>query len=205
MGRKLLDRKDSKLVLEETVHAGFFRMVRLHLQHRLFRGGWSETLEREVVLHGRVGAMVPYDPKTDMVVLLEQFRNGKFAAGDQQPWSISIAAGMIEDGEDPEQMARREMLEETGCEVGRIEEAMTFYSMPGGSTQRMTIFCAEVSADSATGFHGLPEEGEDIRVFSEPYSRCKDMLENNQFDNAATIIGLEWLGRNRERLRKIWV
>ena len=60
MGRNLLDRKDSKLVLEETVHAGFFRMVRLHLQHRLFRGGWSETLEREVVLHGRVGAMVTY-------------------------------------------------------------------------------------------------------------------------------------------------
>ena len=200
----MLDRKDVKLILEETVHAGFFRMVRLHLQHRLFRGGWSETLEREVVLHGRVGAMVPYDPRTDTVVLLEQFRNGKFAAGDQQPWSISIPAGMIEDGEDPEQMARREMFEETGCEAGRIEEVLTFYSMPGGSSQRMTIFCAEVAAENATGFHGLPEEGEDIRVFSEPYSRCRGMLENDQFDNAATIIGIEWLGRNRNRLRKLW-
>ena len=199
-----MDRKDAKLILEETVHAGFFRMVRLHLQHRLFRDGWSETLEREVVLHGRVGAMVPYDPRTDTVVLVEQFRNGKFAAGDQQPWSISIPAGMIEDGEDPEQMARREIFEETGCEAGRIEEVMTFYSMPGGSSQRMTIFCAEVAAENATGFHGLAEEGEDIRVFSEPYSRCRGMLENDQFDNAATIIGIEWLGRNRKRLRKLW-
>ena len=200
-----MDRNDSRLILEETVHAGFFRMVRLHLQHRLFRGGWSDALERDVVLHGRVGAIIPYDPKTDMVVLLELFRNGKFAAGDQQPWSISIAAGMIEDGEDAEEMARREMIEETGCKVGRIEEVMTFYSMPGNSSQRMTIFCAEVSAENASGFYGLPEEGEDIRTFVQTYSRCKDMLERNQFDNAATIIGLQWLGINRARLREIWV
>jgi ADP-ribose pyrophosphatase len=199
-----LDRKDTKLVQEETVHAGFFRMVRLQIQHRLFKGGWSETLEREVVLHGRVGAIIPYDPKTDRVVLLEEFRNGKFAAGDDQPWSISIAAGMIEEGEIPEEMARREMLEETGCIVGRIEEVLTFYSMPGGSSQKMTLFCAEVSAENAGGIHGLAEEGEDIRVFVQSYTRCKEMLEANQFDNAASIIGLEWLGRNRVRLRKLW-
>lgn len=200
-----MDRNDTKLVLEETLHAGFFRMVRLHLQHRLFKGGWSKLIEREVVLHGCVGAIVPYDPKTDMVVLLEEFRNGKFAAGDNQPWSISIAAGMIEERENPEKMARREMLEETGCEVGRIEEAMTFYSMPGGSSQRMTIFCAEVSVENVGGIHGLAEEGEDIRVFSVSYNRCKEMLENNEFDNAASIIGIEWLGRNRDRLRRLWM
>ena len=199
-----MDRTDTKLVQEETVHAGFFRMVRLQIKHRLFNGGWSETLEREVVLHGRVGAIIPYDPKTDRVVLLEEFRNGKFAAGDDQPWSVSIAAGMIEEGENPEEMARREMLEETGCIVGRIEEAMTFYSMPGGSSQRMTLFCAEVSAENVSGIYGLADEGEDIRVFAEPYNRCKEMLEANQFDNAASIIGLEWLGRNRVRLRKLW-
>jgi len=199
-----LDHRDSKLVLEETVHAGFYRMVRLYFRHRLFKGGWSDTLEREVVLHGDVAVIVPYDPKTDRVVLLEQFRNGKFAAGDGRPWSISIAAGMIEEPENAEETARREILEETGCQVGFMEKAMTFYSMPGGSSQRMTIFCAEVSAENAIGIHGIAEEGEDIRVFSASYYRCKEMLENNQFDNAATIIGIEWLGRNRDRLRKIW-
>ena len=159
-----MDHKDSKLVLEETVHAGFYRMVRLYFRHRLFKGGWSDTLEREVVLHGDVAVIVPYDPKTDRIVLLEQFRNGKFAAGDERPWSISIAAGMIEERENAEETARREIIEETGCQVGFMEKAMTFYSMPGGSSQRMTIFCAEVSAENAAGFYGLPEEGEDIRV-----------------------------------------
>ena len=200
-----MERKDSKLVLEEIVYAGFYRMVRLYLRHRLFKGGWSETLEREVVLHGRVAVIIPYDPKMDRVVLLEQFRNGKFAAGDYQPWSISIAAGMIEEGESAEETARREIVEETGCQVGHMEKALTFYSMPGGSSQRITIFCAEVSAEFATGIHGISEEGEDIRVFSEPYYRCKEMLEHDQFDNAATIIGIEWLGRNRDRLRKLWL
>jgi ADP-ribose pyrophosphatase len=82
---------------------------------------------------------------------------------------------------------------------------MTFYSMPGGSSQRMTLFCAEVSAENVSGIYGLADEGEDIRVFAEPYNRCKEMLEANQFDNAASIIGLEWLGRNRERLRNQWM
>ena len=106
-----MDREDVELLREEPLHDGFFRMVRLHLRHRLFGGGWTETLDREVVLHGTVAAIIPYDPIRDSVVLIEQFRNGKFAAGDQRPWSVSIAAGMIEPGESAADMARQETLE----------------------------------------------------------------------------------------------
>ena len=199
-----MDMKDTRLLREETLHTGFSRMVRLYLQHRLFEGGWSMTLDREVVIHGQVGAIIPYDPINDVVVLIEQFRNGKFAAGDPQPWSVSIAAGMLEKNEVISEMARRETREETGCIVGRLEKALTFYASPGGSSQHVTLFCAEVSSDKSGGLYGIAEEGEDIRAFPIPFSQTQEMIDSDKFDNAISIIGLQWLARNRERLRQKW-
>ena len=64
------------------------------------------------MLHGKVAAVIPDDPVRDSVVLIELFRNGIYAADKPQPWSVSIAAGMIEPGESAAEMARRETLEE---------------------------------------------------------------------------------------------
>ena len=200
-----MDRKDTKLIREDTLHSGFFRMVRLRIQHRLFGGGWSMFLDREVVMHGKVGAVIPYDPIRDSVVLIEQFRNGKFAASDPEPWSVSIAVGIVEAGESLSEMARRETLEETGCPVGRLEKALTFYSSPGGSSQHVTLFCAEVSVVGAGGLHGVAAEGEDIRVFVVPFKKIQCMIDSDQFDNAVTIVGLQWLAHHRERLRRQWI
>ena len=199
-----MDKKDVKLAREEILHTGYFQMVRLHFQHRLFNGGWSNPLEREIVLHGPVVGIIPYDPVRNSVVLIEQFRNGKFAAADPQPWSVSIAAGVVDTGECPLDTARRETFEETGCTVGRLEKALTFYSQPGGSSQHVTLFCGEVSSDGADGLHGVEEEGEDIRVFSVPFSQTQDMIDSNQFDNSVSIIGLQWLARHGDRLRREW-
>lgn len=199
-----MDRNDVELHRNETLHDGFLRMVRLHLRHRLFAGHWGPPISREVVIHPGVAAVVPYDPVRDTIVLIEQFRSGKFAAGDQRPWNTEIVAGMIEDGESAEDMARREMLEETGCTLGRLEEALTFYSSPGGSSQRVALFVGEVSAERVGGIHGLDEEGEDIRVFSRPADDILTMIDSGEINNAISIVGLQWLARNREALRRRW-
>ena len=199
-----MDRNDVELERNETLHDGFFRMVRMHLRHRLFAGNWSPPLSREVVLHGHVAAVVPYDPVRDAVVLIEQFRNGKYAAGDPQPWSISIAAGMIEDGESAEDMARRETLEETGCTVTRLKKALTFYASPGGSSQHVTLFCGEVESKGVGGIHGVAAEGEDIRAFAVSADEALGMVDAGGIDNAVSIVGLHWLDRNREALRARW-
>ena len=68
-----LDRNDTELIREDTLHAGYFRMVRLCLRHRLYAGGWSEACYREVVLHGKVAAIIPYDPIRDTVALFVWF------------------------------------------------------------------------------------------------------------------------------------
>ncbi len=198
------NRNDVELRKTETLHDGFFRMVRMHLCHKLFAGDWSPSLSREIVLHGGVAAIIPYDPVLDTVVLIEQFRGAIYAAGDAHPWSISIAAGIIETGENAEEMARRETFEETGCVIGRIEKALSFYSSPGGSSQHVTLFCGEVSSSGVGGLHGIAAEGEDIRAFTKTAAEAIAMVDTGQIDNAVSIVGLQWLDKHRDALQERW-
>jgi ADP-ribose pyrophosphatase len=199
-----MKRDDVALEGRETLLDGFIHIDRLHLRHRLFAGGWTGTLQREVMLRGAVAAVLPYDPARDRLVLIEQFRIGPFAAKDPEPWLIEIVAGMVEPGESVAEMARRKTLEETGCTVGRLEKIMDFYSSPGGSSQQVALFCAEIASDSAGGLHGLAEEGEDIRVFTKSVDEALAMVRSGIIRNAISIVGVQWLALNRDALRRRW-
>jgi len=83
-----MDRDDVELEDSEVLHQGFFRMDHFKLRHRLFSGGWSPSLSREIMLRNPVAAVIPYDPVLDRSVLIEQFRGGMHAAGDPHPWSM---------------------------------------------------------------------------------------------------------------------
>ena len=199
-----LSRLDVELHARETLLDGFIKVDRFHLRHRLHAGGWSEQVSREIQLRGAVAAVIPYDPVRDMVVLIEQFRGGAFAAEDPYPWSTEIVAGIVEPGESPDEMARRETLEESGCVVGRLEQVMEFYSSPGGSTQKVVMFCGEISSDGVEGVYGLASEGEDIRAFAFPAGEVLDLVGNGTINNAVGIVGLQWLAMNRAALRRRW-
>jgi ADP-ribose pyrophosphatase len=186
---------------EETpVYQGFFSMFRLRLRHTLFRGGWSRELVRELFHRGTCVAVIPYDPVNDTVVLIEQFRVGalKFKA---DPWLLEIVAGAVEEGESPQQVARREALEEAGCEIEHLILINEFFTTPGGSSEKITLFCGIADTASLGGFHGLEEEGEDIRVEVVGFDEAWGLLENGAIDSAIPIIALQWLAMNRERLR----
>lgn len=199
-----MDKNDVTLESREPLHDGFFQMDHFHLRHRLFEGGWSPSLSREIMLRNPVAAVIPYDPITDKVVLIEQFRGGMFAAGDKTPWSIEIVAGIIEKDESAETMARRETLEETGCTIGRLEQIMEFYPSPGGCSEHVTVFCGEVSTEGVGGIHGVASEGEDIRVFSESTDAALTMIQSGEINNSIGVIGVQWLVLNRDDLRKRW-
>lgn len=188
-------------VSEETpVYQGFFNMFRLRLRHTLFRGGWSGELTRELFHRGTCVAVIPYDPVNDAVVLIEQFRVGalKFKA---DPWLLEIVAGAVEEGESPPEVARREALEEANCEIKHLIRINEFFTTPGGSSEKITLFCGIVDTASLGGFHGLEEEDEDIRVEVVGFDEAWSLLENGVIDSAIPIIALQWLAMNRERLR----
>ena len=106
MNRPDLNRNDVEILERRTTCQGYFRIDRYELRHRLFGGGWSAPVAREVFERGHSVAILPYDPAADAVVLIEQFRAGALAA-NVGPWLIECPAGIIGDGEAPDDVARR--------------------------------------------------------------------------------------------------
>lgn len=201
MGRRNGD--DVEVLACEAAFEGYFRIDRWRLRHRLFAGGWSGEVLREVFERGHAAAVLPYDPVRDEVVLIEQFRIGAHAAGEAA-WLIEVVAGIIEAAEAPEDVARRETMEEAGLEVGALEPITTFFVSPGGTTQTTALFVGRVDSARAGGVHGLEHEGEDIRVLAVPLEEALVMVADGRIREAATLIALQWLALNRERLRTAW-
>lgn len=193
------DPESWEIVERQTRYQGFFTIATLRLRHALFRGGWSEVLTREVFERGDSVAVILYDPIQDKVVLIEQFRVGALRSGDN-PWLVEIVAGVIEDGESPEQVARRETQEEAGCAIRHSLRVGSFYTSPGGSSEKTTLYCGIVDSTGLGGIHGSVEEHEDIRVLVVDFAEVQSMLERGKINSALPVIGLQWLLLNRERL-----
>jgi ADP-ribose pyrophosphatase len=189
-----------EVIAQQPLYRGFFNLTRLRLRHTRFDGGWSRELDRELFHRGRCVAVLPYDPVTDRVVLIEQFRVGALGV-KSDPWLLEIVAGAIEDGESPEEVAHREAFEEAGCRLRELLRIGEFFPTPGACSERLTLFCGLVDATGIGGIHGLAEEDEDIRVNAVDFATAMAWLEEGTIDTAVTIIGLQWLALNRERLR----
>jgi len=198
-----MTRDDVDILESSTVWQGFFRVDRLRLRHRLFAGGWSRPIVREVFERGHAAAILPYDPVRDEVVLIEQFRAGALTAG-AEPWLIEIVAGIVEEGESPEDVVRREIAEEAGCTALDILPVMNVFTTPGGSSERISIFCGRVDAAGVGGIHGLDDEGEDIRVFSETPEAALQRVADGSVRNITAVAALQWLALNKAAVRARW-
>ena len=199
-----MTRDDVDILESETVWQGFFRIDRLRLRHRLFAGGWGRPVVREVFERGHAAAILPYDPVRDEVVLIDQFRIGALAAGDE-PWLTEIVAGIIEEGESAEEVVRREIREEAGCEVTDIIPVMDVFTTPGGSSERIAIFCGRVDAAGVGGIHGVRDEGEDIRVFTDKLDAALKRIASGTITNIIAVAALQWLALNRHTVKAKWV
>lgn len=191
---------DVELIDRRCLHRGFFRLDEVHLRHRLFEGGWSREMTREVhVRHDAVGVLL-YDVERDCVALVEQIRAG--ALDDpESPWKLEIVAGLVEAGESAAEVARREAMEEAGCAVDELIELHTYYPSPGACNERVTLFCALIDSGGLGGVHGLDEEHEDIRVHVLPFTRAWELLQAGRLDNAMCLIAFYWLAAERASLR----
>ncbi|MBE9555414.1 MAG: ADP-ribose diphosphatase [Proteobacteria bacterium] len=199
-----MSRDDVEILETQTVWKGFFRMDRVRLRHRLFAGGWGQPITREVFERGHAAALLPYDPVRDEVVLIEQFRAAAMTAG-AEPWLVEIVAGIIEEGETGEDVARRETVEEAGCEVTDIIPVMNVFTTPGGSSERIAIFVGRVNTQGVGGIHGLADEGEDIRVFTESLDAALARVASGGIVNVIAIAALQWLALNREEIQARWL
>lgn len=192
-------------VLEKTIcFEGFFRIEKYRLRHRLFSGEWSHPLVREVFERGHAASVLPYDPIRDEVILIEQFRVGALAAPDGS-WLLEIIAGMIEAGETAQDVVKRESIEEANCIIDDLIPLYDFFVSPGGTTERVALFCGRVDSTHAGGVHGAAEEGEDIKVHVVPLDTALTFLNSGKITSASAIIALQWLALNRAYVRTRWI
>ena len=147
----------------DIVFQGYFRIEKYKLTHEKYAGGWTGSFYREIFERGSAVAVLPYDPLNDKVILIEQFRSGAIGTLET-PWMKEIVAGIIEAGESETEVAKRETVEEAGCEILELLPIANVWASPGTSEERDMLYCGRVDASGAGGVHGLDHEGEDIRV-----------------------------------------
>lgn len=199
-----MDHADFEIIEKTTAYQGYFRIDRYRFRHRLFAGGWSGEIKREVFERGHAVGVLAYDPDRDAVILIEQFRIGAVAAG-LPAWQSEVIAGIIDEGETPEAVAHREAKEEAGCTIRDLVRICHYLVSPGGASETVQLYCGRVDSTGIGGIHGLPEEYEDIRVEVVSFAEARDRLLAGRFGNAPTIIALQWLILNRDALRARWL
>ena len=198
-----LAKNDVEIIARETLYRGFFSLDVYRFRHRLFNGEMSGEVRREIFERGHAAVLLPFDPVRDEVVLIEQVRIAAYDTSET-PYLLEMVAGMIEEGETVEDVARRESLEEAGLTVGRMKPCLSYLASPGGTSERLSILVGEVDATTAKGIHGLAEEHEDIRVHVVSREYAYQCVEEGKIDNAASVIALQWLQLHYQDLRKEW-
>ncbi|MEM5356194.1 ADP-ribose diphosphatase [Enterobacter kobei] len=196
-------KNDVEIIARETLYSGFFSMDLYRFRHRLFNGEMSGEIRREIFERGHAAVLLPFDPVRDEVVLVEQIRIAAYDVSES-PWLLEMVAGMIEEGETVEDVARREALEEAGLVVGRTKPVLSYLASPRGTSERLSIMVGEVDATTAEGIHGLADENEDIRVHVVSREQAYQWVEEGKIDNAASVIALQWLQLHYQTLRNEW-
>ena len=194
-------RSDVEIIRREEMYRRFFRVEKIFLRHKLFNGDWGQEIGRELFVRGEAVAVILYDPVRDLISMVEQFRVGALDE-PQGPWCYEVVAGMIEPGESPEAVARRELMEEANLEPYALEYICNYLSSPGGCNEKLHLYCGLCDLQNAGGVYGLAEEGENIKVHVFSAEDVFAVLLDGAFNNAAALICLQWLQLNRPRLRK---
>ena len=198
--------QDIEILGEQTLYEGFFTLKQIQFKHKLFAGGQSGVVTRELLIKGAASAVIAYDPKEDSVILVEQVRIGAayHPESNRSPWLLELIAGMVEKGEKPEEVALRESEEEAGIQVKNLMHCLSVWDSPGGTVERIHLFVGEVDSSQAKGIHGLAEENEDIRVHVVKREQAYQWMCEGKIDNGIAVIGLQWLQLNYAQLQQSW-
>lgn len=185
-------------------HDGFLKVDRHRIRHASFRGGWCPPMERERLEDLAAASVLLYDPQADVLVFVEQFRIGLVGQADR-PWTLETVSGFCDKRhERPEEVVRREVREETGCELLDLIPIGRFFVSPGISSEQIHLFCGRIDSRTAEGVHGLAEEGEEIRVVK--MGRREAMGELfGRLNSTSVLMAMQWLALNLEWVRKAWL
>jgi len=195
-------KKEFQLLDSEVLHRGFLQLHRHRLRHQSYLGGWCPEVVRERLEGLNAVSVLLYDPDLDQVVMVEQFRVG-LLEDPAGPWVLETVGGYWGPEESAEEVACREALEEADCELLELLPICEFYTSPGLSSERISLFCARVDSAGAGGVHGLAHEGEEIRVVVLSAEQAIAAL-YGRINSTSSLIAVQWFAAHREELRRRW-
>lgn len=176
----------------------FFKVEEAHVSYEKFDGTMSPPVRRLNLERGDAVAAVLNNRARQRVILVSQFRYATLAKGTG--WMTELVAGVVDEGETPEETVRREILEEAGYETEKLERISCFYSTPGITSERIFLYYAETRGDGPVAAGGgLTHENEDIQVLELPLDEALRKVESGEIADAKTIIGLMWLKERVEQ------
>lgn len=185
-------RYNFKILSNKVVYQGFHTIEIVEFQHEKFNGSESPILHRELSKRRSCVGVLPYDPKRKEVILIEQIRLGPLA-NNEHPWMYEIVAGMTEPNEAKETTMLREAEEEANLKIKKTIPIYEYYMTPGGSCEKISLYCGITDTSNAGGIHGSLNEDEDIKVHVFTLDEALKMLHDGLINNASTIVALQWL------------
>jgi len=190
-----------KVLSVENKFDGFLKINAYKIEVEKHDGG-KQVFERLVMERGHAVSVLGYDPVEDNVVLTNEFRAGRLAAG-VYPFETTLPAGMLDKGEDDISAAVREMKEETGLELKepQILRKGSFVSA-GGSSEKLSIVFGLVDSKKAGGVHGEKSEGEDIKTVIFSYEKFIEGIMMGELNDMKTVISAYWLRDHRTAIMK---
>ena len=180
-----------KIINKKNLYSGFFSLNKYEFIHEKHNGKWTSVIEREVFSGAHVSTLLPYDPIKKEIILIQQFRAGVLSRYDEN-YLLEIVAGIIDEGENPEETAIRECFEETGYEVKKIYPIQSYFPAPGSSESYYHLYLGEIQAFDGERIRGLEKENEDILVKSFKIDEVRQMLKEKKITNGLTLVALQW-------------
>ena len=184
----------------------FFKIDELIVRHQRYDGSMSGDERRLVFERGDAIAVLLFDEEARAAVLVELFRPPTLIArrrddpASTQGWIIELVAGMIDQGETAEQAAIREVFEETGYRIANPRLIGQFFSSPGGSDERFSLYFVAVGNAQREGNGGGLAGEEDIKVFQVGVDDLFGELARGAIEDPKLAIAAYWLKDNIDRL-----
>jgi nudix-type nucleoside diphosphatase (YffH/AdpP family) len=155
--------------------------------------GKKESLQREVYDHGNAATALLYNREHRSIILTRQFRLPTYLNGNKDGFLLETCAGLLEEGEDPATTMKREILEETGYAVNKVEKVFEAYTSAGSLTELVHFYIAAYNgSQKKEEGGGLEEEGEDIRVIEMPFENALSMMERGEIKDIKAILLLQY-------------
>lgn len=176
----------------------FFTVDSYLLKHKKYDGSDSIEKRIEVFERGDAVGVLLYNRDTRKIICVEQFRLPTLDRGAGDGWIVETIAGVVrrDKGETPEGIAIKETLDEAGYRIEKPELITTFFSSPGGTSEKIYLYFKEVgNEDIVPGKGGGDplDPFEDIKIVQYDVAELGRKLRNHEFVDPKLVISALYL------------